>query len=523
MKNQKRSSRKDGEGFDVGVTKEVADEIGKTERFAQDEAGNVYRYSDGVYKSRGAEFIKRSVKRILEHWNRTREWTPRLADAVVEYIRVDSPVLWTTPAENVVNVANGLLRLADRTLLPHSPSHLSSIQLAVKYDPLATCPATDKFDSQVFPQDAVILSHEIAAVLIHPALRIQKALLLLGEGGNGKSRKLNQYRAFVGSSNCAAVSLHDLESNRFASARLFGKLANICPDLPSAHLAGTSKFKAITGGDHLLTAEFKFKTSFEFDCHARLIFSANHPPRSDDASEAFFDRWLVVPFQGRFRGTAAEIPEAELDALLTSPSELSGLLNHALACMDRMRKTARFSEPDSVRQAHSEFYGATDPFAVWLDRFTVNDPEAVVSVDSLRAAYGADCERRGMVRLSQTAFGLAFNRLRPAVDKKQRTLNNRLQWCYVGIGMASSDVATSHSSQGSQSYLSISHTSDISQENLQRENPVNPVKAVKEAPQDDGEIGTVECDHLDAETWVHRDGKAFCAECDRYMGRVRCD
>ena len=479
----KTATKKKASGFEHGLIKEVADRIEKTDHFAQDEAGNIYRYNAGVYKSRGSEFIKRSVKRVLDELDLMRDWSTRLAESVVEFIRVDSPELWKKPAD-VVNLVNGLLRLSDRTLLPHTPKHLSATQLPVRYDPDATCPATDEFDSQVFPDDAVILSHEIAACLINPQLKIQKALLFIGEGGNGKSRKLNQYKAFIGSPNCAAVSLHDLEANRFATSRLFGKLANICPDLPSKHLSGTSRFKAITGGDEI-TAEFKFKTSFEFRCHAKLIFSANHPPQSDDASEAFFDRWLVVPFAGRFRGTAHEIPEAQLDAKLTAPEELSGLLNHALAVMDRLASSARFSEPDSVEQAHREFYAATDPFAVWLDQFTVDDPNAVASKELLRSAYGAECERRGMARMTQTAFGLAFSRLRPNVERKQRTLNGRVQWCYIGIGMVDTDAEHLTPITGLTGFYHRNHCSDSEDSggqevrgNLKKERVVNPVRGV---------------------------------------------
>jgi putative DNA primase/helicase len=46
--------------------------------------------------------------------------------------------------------------------------------------------------------------------------------------------------------------------------------------------------------------ERKFETSFEFTPYARLVFSANHPPKSEDASPAFFRRWLVVPFLKTF-------------------------------------------------------------------------------------------------------------------------------------------------------------------------------------------------------------------------------
>lgn len=84
-------------------------------------------------------------------------------------------------------------------------------------------------------------------------------------------------------------------TNATVEITMVGKLANICPDLPSKHLEETSIFKQITGGD-TVSAEYKFKDSFDYVPFARLVFSANEPPRSDDAGYAFTQRWVVVPF-----------------------------------------------------------------------------------------------------------------------------------------------------------------------------------------------------------------------------------
>src|SRR5581483_11001589 len=149
----------------------------------------------------------------------------------------------------------------------------------------------DKFVLSTFPSDAVVIAYEIPAWLVTPDTSIQKAILLLGDGANGKSTYLCLVIAFIGRRNCSAVSLHKLEADRFSIARLVGRLANICPDLPGTDLTSTSIFKAITGGDEL-QGERKFADAFEFTPFARLLFSANHPPRSSDASSAFFRRWL---------------------------------------------------------------------------------------------------------------------------------------------------------------------------------------------------------------------------------------
>jgi putative DNA primase/helicase len=263
---------------------------------------------------------------------------------------------------------------------------------------------------------------------------IQKAILLEGEGGNGKSTFLRAVIAFLGRHNVASLSLQKLEADRFAAARLVGKLANICPDLPSEHLTGTSMFKAITGGD-IITAEYRYHDSFEFIPFARLVFSANHLPRSSDGSPAFFDRWIVIPFRQSFRGTTEEIPRGVLDARLADPQELSGVLNKALAVLPRLREKG-FTVSASMRQAAEEFRQTTDPLAVWLDRNTVEHQDAMISKDALVQAYNADGDRAGRPRVSSNGFGRALRRLRPRLEEAQRTWEGRPQvWVWLGLGL----------------------------------------------------------------------------------------
>ena len=123
--------------------------------------------------------------------------------------------------------------------------------------------------------------------MITPDRSIQKAVALIGEGGNGKGVFLQLAPNFVGTKNVAHLSLQKLETDRFAPARLYGKLANICSDLPGEQSTGSAVFKSITGCNRI-TAEFKYRDSFEFRPFARLLLSANHLPASRDASKAFF-------------------------------------------------------------------------------------------------------------------------------------------------------------------------------------------------------------------------------------------
>ncbi|NQU21950.1 MAG: hypothetical protein HQ567_11760 [Candidatus Nealsonbacteria bacterium] len=418
---------------ETGLVKLLADAICDGNHFAQDQGGTLYRYARGAYRTKADRYVKGRVKALCEDWKATGRWSSRLSLEVVEYIRVDAPELWERPPRDVVNVANGLLRVKARALLPHSPDHLSAVQLPINYDATATCPCIENFVADVFPDDAHDLAWQSAAWVMVPDTSIQKAILTTGEGCNGKSVYLSLLTRFVGKSNTSGVALHRLESDKFSTARLVGKLANICPDLPSEHLAGTSVFKAITGGD-ALAGEHKFRESFEFTPFCKLIFSANHPPRSADASPAFFRRWLVIPFDRTFSADQ-QIPREQLDAMLTTPGELSGMLNKALDALDLLRKRCAFSEPESVRAAWQDFHATTDPLAVWLDANTIDHPDAFVSKAELRAQYNAHATNAGQPTLGTKAFGGTLRKLRPDTSDAQRTVGGRYVWCYTGIGI----------------------------------------------------------------------------------------
>ena len=113
------------------------------------------------------------------------------------YSDLDMQVFWDRPPTDVVNVKNGLVNIETGKLDPHRPDFLTPTQLPVVYDPCATCPAIDKFIAEVFPEDAHRIGYEIPAMLATPYTALQRAILLIGGGANGKSRYLALLVAFL--------------------------------------------------------------------------------------------------------------------------------------------------------------------------------------------------------------------------------------------------------------------------------------------------------------------------------------
>lgn len=415
-----------------GWTVALANAVCATEHFAKSDAGELHYYTDGRYIRRGADHIKRMCKRLLVAWGRESIFTSYRANEVTAYIAADAPFLWTTPPAGRLNVANGILDLSTRELQPHTPVWLSTLQLPVEYEPGAVPVQWLRFIGEWFPADSKATPWELLAWLISPDLQLQKAILLLGTGENGKSRFLAAVKAFLGAHNTSAMALQQIETSRWGTHHLNGKLANICPDLPSQHLETSSTFKALTGGDSV-QAERKFGEQYEYTPFVRLLFSANQPPQSKDASKAFFRRWLVIPFDATFAADK-KLPAPEIDERLSRPEELSGALNFALDALPAVRKQG-FTITESMREAHREFHEVTDPITVWLETNAVESPEAYVAKGDLLKAYNRDARANGWTVQTARQFAALVRDWKPGIEDGQKRVGVARPTVWYGISL----------------------------------------------------------------------------------------
>ncbi len=411
--------------------------------FAKSRSGELFHYRDGVYAPGGEEFVKQRVKKLALRLGQAARWCRSLALEVVEFIAIDSPELDAEPPCDRINLLNGILNIWTGELEEHSPRLLSPIRIPIEYDPEATCPAIERFVADVFPADATELAWEILGDLLTPDRSIQKAICFVGEGGNGKGVFCELCARFVGPENVSHLSLQKLERDRFAPARLYGKLANICPDLPGLRLEDSAMFKALTGCDRI-TGEMKYRNMFEFRPYARLLFSANHLPASRDSSRAYFDRWIIVPFETRFRDAAGATPRGVLDARLSTGRELSGALNRALPALHSVRRSGYFTESPTLREASREFVNACDFFENWLNAETVAEVNACVVQAELYAAFSLACAAANRSPVTKQMFGRFIKRRRPEIQEVQRTIGGTRQWAYRGLALRNANGTHSH-------------------------------------------------------------------------------
>lgn len=389
----------------------------------------LYRYVDGVYRPDGGTYLRVQVRDLLgDRFRRN-----HVAE-VETFVRASWPTIGERPPEQYINVANGLLDWRTGELHEHDPEVPSTIQLPVRWDPDASCPKVTAFLRDVLPADAIDFAFELFGYVAYTGNPYRKAVLLLGAGGNGKTQLLTLMTRLVGEENCAAVALQEMSENRFSKASLYGKLANIVGDLDARAVKRTDVFKKITGGDRI-EAEHKFCRPFAFTSFAVPVFSANEAPLTSDQSDAWFDRWLVVPFNRRFEGTDQAIPDLG-NKLADTPSELEGLLVAAVHGLRRLLARRRFDLPASIVSEGGRYRDRLDTVRGFLADECIVRPDAWVGRTHLYRTYATWAKDGGRLAVSAATFYEHLRRaLGPRIDEAKRHGNRG----FKGIGLTTTD------------------------------------------------------------------------------------
>jgi putative DNA primase/helicase len=268
---------------------------------------------------------------------------------------------------HLVNVANGMLDPFTGELFAHDPGYLSTWQLPVAWRPDATCPRFDQWFADVLPDPDLraALLEDLGVVLDVRGERQKKAVFLIGPTRSGKSTLARIIEAVVGAANCSAEELHDLNSNRFRAAQLYGKAMNVASDIRSDHLADVAIFKKATGGDDI-SAERKFNHPFTFRFRGLFLWTMNLVPTVAEAASApYLAR--VRPY--RFARSFLRHENPDIEAAIVA-TDLPGVLVRLVESLRRIDGRNGYLDNDATAAEMAWFVRQTDRLAMFLDQMT---------------------------------------------------------------------------------------------------------------------------------------------------------
>lgn len=358
----------------------------------------IFVYEGGCYRPYGMDMFKGAIKSYVSGYDEElvsmRTVTETASQLLTDLDTHTSDDLNTD--EDIINFKNGLLRLSDLALLPHSPDVLSTIQIPCEWH--AAPGATPVFDRYM---DALsggcravenLLLEFMGAVFSNvKGWRMKKALFLYGPGDTGKSQLKSLTERILGKQNFIGIDLAEIEA-RFGTAGIYGKRLAGSSDMGFLTVQELKAFKKCTGGDSLF-AEFKGHDSFEFTYGGLLWFCMNRLPKfGGDDGQWVYDRILAVECPNA-------VPPERQDKLLAEKlyAERGGIAHKAvLAFRSVIKNGYRFSEPESVSQARDSYRGSNSTVISFYGECMVERPDGKINdsctTGRIYKAYKAWCQ-----------------------------------------------------------------------------------------------------------------------------------
>lgn len=160
--------------------------------------------------------------------------------------------------------------------------------------------------------------------------------MITGISGGGKSVFANILIAIFGKDKIADLKLQEIEKNTHATSSLANKHLNIIQDSDDSAINNNSLIKQITGNDPLQVNP-KHMPPFVLPKEEvpKTILICNTLPRFKRLEQALLERFLIIEFNVKFRGTDKENPNL-LNEILEDPHEIEWFIFESLQAYKKM-------------------------------------------------------------------------------------------------------------------------------------------------------------------------------------------
>lgn len=357
--------------------------------------GQLHIYSDGVYKV-GDDAIQAEMIKHIPQLNMAKR------REVIAYLKLLIKNSTNISPAHYIAFKNGIYNLETGELEEFSPSKIITNKINFNYNPDAHSELLDRTLDKLACHDKNIrmLLEEAAGYCLYRRNELRKAFILTGERRNGKSTYLAMIENMLGRENIASLDLKEL-GDRFKTAELFGKLANIGDDIDGDFIASPGMFKKLVSGS-TVNAEKKGSDPFEFSNYSKFLFSANEIPRIRDKTGAVIDRLVIVPFNAIFSKSDPDYdPFIKYKLLQDDCMEYMILL--AVEGLKRVLKAQEFTKSEKTVNAIMEYEEENNPILVFFQSIDIgmveNEP-----TNNVYKKYKEFCMANGLEELSNIAF-----------------------------------------------------------------------------------------------------------------------
>ncbi len=318
----------------------------------------------------------------------------------------------------LINLLNGTLEITQKgaNLREFRSEDFLTYQLSFKYDSRTKGSLWQKFLNEVLPDESKqkVLAEFFGYIFINPnVLKLEKVLMLYGGGSNGKSVVFEVLNAMLGEENVSNYSLESLTNqNGYYRAMIGDKLVNYASELSSK--LDTTLFKQLASCEPI-DARLPYGNPFKLKDYAKMVFNANILPDTNEATHAFFRRFLIIHFD-------KTIEESQQDKELSKKiidAELPAVLNWVLEGLNRLLEQKNFTKSAIIDSALKAYKIQSDTVQMFVTECCyMGSLENYELVKDLYNLYRSYCIEDGYFAVNKNEFkkrlsssGVAVKRL----------------------------------------------------------------------------------------------------------------
>ena len=321
---------------------------------------------------------------------------------------------------NFINTENGILNLDTMELKQHTHTYLSKVLLPVKFR-MPTSQDIEKnlektlfwkflkssftVDEKTNQEDMKTVLEIMASVFLKTNVD-ERSVMFLGGGENGKSVCLDYIKFLLGKKNFSNIPLQIITNDRFSTANLDGKLANIFTDLEKDELKHTGTFKAVSSGEAVY-AQKKYGQPFDLIPVATQIFSTNRFPKSYDQSQGFFRRWIIVQWLRNFENDPDRDGKLK-EKLLENESDRDIVFSNLIQIARNLLRTNEFTYSKDWQIIKKEWNANADPVEDFMDNYIIDSDRSKTKRETYQF-YKKIMVEKGEIPLGIGKFGKIFS------------------------------------------------------------------------------------------------------------------
>ncbi|MCL5253372.1 MAG: phage/plasmid primase, P4 family [Candidatus Thermoplasmatota archaeon] len=341
-----------------------------------------------------------------------------------------------------VNLSNGALNVLTREFLPRTKENWMDFErfyffhmLPVTYNPEAKCPNFDAFLDNIlnYPEDREI-AWEMIGYCLYRRYTIKNIFFLYGDPDTGKTTFLNVIEKLLGTDNVSFISWKQICEDRFESYKLLNKFANLAGEIGEMNIADFSMIKDISGNGGMSLRVMHSQVELKTHLYAKLIQAGNSLPKyNGKRDDGFHERLIIIRFDHAF--TAGRDMDPYVLTKLTTPEELSGILNKALDALGRLLKRGYFNKSLFSKVMDAEEEWKRDPTYAYFNTFLqiTNDMNDSPTFDDLYSNYLSVLRERNTPTMTREGFSRKLNNWIEGRSVKKREKEHKT--VYSGLKM----------------------------------------------------------------------------------------